>query len=205
MAREKIFLSAASGQFKACRDELRSDLNAVGAEVVVQEDFTQHPGTLLEKLEQCIAGCHRVIALVGDAYGSEPPGGALSPETPARSYTQWEYYFARGERLDGTTAAPKRLHVYFAAPDYLKVHPVKQSATDAKKQAAFIDAIRTSNKDRGSFASIDQLARLVLRDGIRLPEAHRYLRHNLPYPSLGGLFKGRDQIIDRIGETLDKG
>jgi hypothetical protein len=31
----KIFLSAVSGQFKACRDALRSDLSAVGAEVVV--------------------------------------------------------------------------------------------------------------------------------------------------------------------------
>jgi hypothetical protein len=32
----KIFLSAVSGQFKACRDQLASDLRAVGAEVVVQ-------------------------------------------------------------------------------------------------------------------------------------------------------------------------
>jgi hypothetical protein len=36
----KIFLSAVSGQFKACRDVLRSDLSAVGAKVVVQEDFS---------------------------------------------------------------------------------------------------------------------------------------------------------------------
>jgi hypothetical protein len=37
----KIFLSAVSDQFKACRDALRSDLSAVVAEVVVQEDFQQ--------------------------------------------------------------------------------------------------------------------------------------------------------------------
>jgi NB-ARC domain/Domain of unknown function (DUF4062) len=67
----KIFLSAVSGQFKACRDALRSDLSAVGAEVVVQEDFQQHGASLLEKLERYIASCDRIIALVGDAYGFE--------------------------------------------------------------------------------------------------------------------------------------
>ncbi len=54
MPKEKIFLSAVTGQFKACRDALRSDSSAVGADVVVQEDLTQHSGSLLEKLE----GCH---------------------------------------------------------------------------------------------------------------------------------------------------
>ena len=62
----KIFLSAVSGQFKACRDALRSDLIAVGAEVVVQEDFQLHGASLLEKLERYIGSCDRIIALVGD-------------------------------------------------------------------------------------------------------------------------------------------
>src|SRR5208283_5245445 len=59
----KIFLSAVSGQFKACRDALRSDLSAVGAEVVVQEDFQQHGASLLEKLERYIGSCDRIIAV----------------------------------------------------------------------------------------------------------------------------------------------
>jgi hypothetical protein len=29
---------------------------------------------------------------------------------PPRSYTQWEYFFAVGERLDGTRTAPKGAH-----------------------------------------------------------------------------------------------
>ena len=45
--KEKIFLSAVTAQFKECRDVLRSDLAAVGADVVVQEDFQPHGGTLL--------------------------------------------------------------------------------------------------------------------------------------------------------------
>ncbi len=93
----RIFISGVSGQFKACRDQVASDLRAVGAEVAVQEDFQQHGRTLLEKLEEYVAGCDRVIALVGDAYGWEPEPAALTLGTPRRSYTQWEYFFAQGE------------------------------------------------------------------------------------------------------------
>ena len=82
----KIFLSAVSGQFKACRDALRSDLSAVGAEVVVQEDFQQHGASLLEKLERYIGSCDRIIALVGDAYGFEPEETA---RPTGQSSTTW--------------------------------------------------------------------------------------------------------------------
>src|SRR6266481_8594603 len=79
----KIFLSAVSGQFKACRDALRSDLSAIGAEVVVQEDFQQHGASLLEKLERYIGSCDRIIALVGDAYGFEPVDRCARPDNRA--------------------------------------------------------------------------------------------------------------------------
>jgi Domain of unknown function (DUF4062) len=85
----KIFLSAVSGQLKACRDALRSDLSAVGAEVVVQEDFQQHGASLLKKLERYIASCDRIIALVGDAYGYEPEETARPAGQPRRSYTHF--------------------------------------------------------------------------------------------------------------------
>src|SRR4051794_480257 len=92
----KIFLSAVSGQFAKCRNSLASDLRAMGAEVVVQEDFQQHGRTLLEKLEAYMAGGDRVIARVGAAYGYEPPEEARPAGRPRRSFTQWEYAFARG-------------------------------------------------------------------------------------------------------------
>jgi hypothetical protein len=49
-------------------EKLKIFLSTVGAEVVVQEDFRRYGGTLLEKLEQYIASCDRVNALVGSAY-----------------------------------------------------------------------------------------------------------------------------------------
>jgi hypothetical protein len=179
----KIFLSAVSGQFKTCRDQLASDLRAVGAEVVVQEDFQQHGRTLLEKLEHYIAGCDRVIALVGDTYGWEPEPAALPGGTPRRSYTQWEYFFAQGERLDGGRETAKDLFVYLASANFVTSNPVGQTEEASKLQQQFLEEIRRSGKDRNSFGSLDELCRLVLRDGFRLRERQRPPQ-NLPYPSL---------------------
>ena len=195
MPNNKIFLSAVSAQFRACREALRSDLAAVGAEVVVQEDFRQHGGTLLQKLEDYITSCDRVIALVGTAYGWAPEPAALPAGAPVRSYTQWEYHFAMGERLDGSRAPAKPVYLYLASPGFLARHPAEQSVAEAQQQQGFIDAILAGGKDRNAFDSIDQLGRLVLRDGFSLGEARRYFLQNLPYDSLGSLLKGREEVI----------
>jgi len=139
----KNFLSAVTGQFKACRDALRSDLAAVGADVVVQKGSQQHGGTLLQKLEEYIASCDRVIALVDNAYGWQPEPAALSDNAQTRSYTQWEYYFARGERLDGTQAIAKPIYLYLASPSYLEQNPVEQADAEARQQKDFVDEMRS--------------------------------------------------------------
>ncbi|MCB1933820.1 MAG: DUF4062 domain-containing protein [Candidatus Accumulibacter sp.] len=172
----KIFLSAVSSQFKDCREKLRSDLSAVGADVVVQEDFQQGPGSLLEKLEQYIAGCDRVIALVGDVYGYEPEESARSLGTARRSYSQWEVFFAQGERLVGPPQPEKALYVYFAAPKFLTGNAVDQRVEVATLQSDFASALRRSGKDWGSFKSLDGLRALVLRDGFRLDDRDPQLR-----------------------------
>ena len=109
----KIFLSAVSTQFKPCRDALASDLRAINCEVRVQEDFQQGPRTLIEKLGEYVAQCDRVIALVGDAYGSEASGTAVPLVAPLRSYTQWEYFFCSsyGLRAIANTLADDRTYI----------------------------------------------------------------------------------------------
>jgi Domain of unknown function (DUF4062) len=168
----RIFLSAVSGQFKQARDALASDLRAVGAEVVVQEDFQQHGHTLLEKLEQYIATCDRVIALVGDGYGWEPDPVMVSG-LPRRSYSQWEYFFAQGERLFGQQQRPIDTYVYFASPEFLATHHILQESDAAERQRAFVRQLRQSGKDWNEFSSTNELRALVLRDGFRLPSENR--------------------------------
>jgi tetratricopeptide (TPR) repeat protein len=204
MAALKIFLSGVSGQFQECRRALASDLRAVGHEVTVQEDFQQHGHTLLEKLQQYIAGCDRVIALVGDAYGFEPDPAGLAAGTPRRSYAQWEYFFATGERLDGSRQPRKDLFVYFASPDYLRDNPVRQTPEAARLQQDFRALVRQSGKDHSPFGSLHELRALALRDGFSVPE-RRPQPVNLPYKTLGTLFKGRDQFLEDLGARLRAG
>src|SRR4029077_8249680 len=155
-------------QFKACREALRSDLSAVGAKVVVQEDFQQHGASLLEKLERYIASCNRIIALVGDAYGFEPEETVRPAAQPRRSYTQWEYFFAMGERLDGSRQPPKDIFLYVGSPEFLAMHPVSQADDAAQLQREFIKELYRSGKDRNQFGLLHELRALVLRDGFRL-------------------------------------
>jgi len=199
----KIFLSAVSGQFMACRDVLRSDLSAVGAEVVVQEDFQQHGASLLEKLERYIASCDRIIALVGDAYGFEPEETARPAGQPRRSYTQWEYYFAMGERLDGSRQPSKDIFLYIGSPEFLAMHPVSQAEDAAQLQQEFIKELVRSGKDRNQFGLLHELRALVLRDGFRLKTRAPQPR-NLPYTSLGRLFKGREHILPELQGRLQQ-
>lgn len=161
----KVFLSAASTEFKACREALRSDLAAVGCEVRVQEDFQTGPRSLIERLEEYVAACDRVVALVGAAYGSEAKGQVVPVRVPARSYTQWEYFLAMGERLDGRSVVAKDLFVYLASDAFKRAHPVQQPDELADRQRQFIRDIRASGKHWAPFDTVDQLRAQVLRDG----------------------------------------
>src|SRR5271165_1352062 len=106
----KIFLSTVSDEFRAYRDQLRSDLTRHNVEVKVQEDFKDLGGDTLDKLDVYIAHCDAVVHLAGDMTGSAPGEhalGALRSKYPdladklpplgealrngsGVSYTQWE-------------------------------------------------------------------------------------------------------------------
>ena len=109
-----------------------------------------------------------MIALIGSAYGWEPPAGAV-PGRPRRSYSQWEYAFATGERLDGTRQPAKDVNVYVAAPGFLAAQPVDQPSDVTDLQAVFVAGVVSSGKDFTPFGSCDALQIAVLRDVQRLP------------------------------------
>ncbi len=194
----KVFISAVSAQFKDCRNALASDLRAIGCEVKVQEDFQGSPATLIGLIEAYVAQCDRVIAIVGDAYGTEANTAGAASAPPRRSYTQWEYYLALGERVNGPSAPPKEMYLYFASEEYLRDHPAAQPAEYARRQQAFCQEVKDSGKYRGEFDTAHQLCRLVLRDGWQMRERPAKPR-NLPEP-LGSIFKGREDYLRNIRE-----
>ena len=200
----KVFLSAVSGQFKSCRDALASDLRAIGCEVKVQEDFQQGGGSLIAQIESYVAQCNRVIAIVGDAYGADASSDAIPPGKPQRSYTQWVYFFAIGERLRGSSATAKDVYVYFASESYLDQHRVIHSENEKHRQQSFVEFIKKSGKHRGNFDNLDQLCRRVLRDGWQL-----FGRPNIPRPplqlpnrALAGKLFGRAALLKQLVERL---
>ena len=68
----KIFLSTVSNEFRAYRDQLRTDLTRHNVEVKVQEDFKDLGGDTLDKLDVYIAHCDAVVHLVGGMTGADP-------------------------------------------------------------------------------------------------------------------------------------
>src|SRR5262249_53923410 len=150
--------------------------------------------TLIEQLEQYVAQCDRVIALVGDAYGFEASGVAVPAVDPPRSYTQWEYFFALGHRLDGTRVPRKDIYLYLASQKFLDEHPVGQQVEHALRQRRFQEEIEASGEHWNEFDSLDQLCRTVLRDGWQMLERPHKQIH-LPYDSIGSLFKGREAFL----------
>jgi tetratricopeptide (TPR) repeat protein len=109
-----VFLSTVSEEFRAYRDQLRSDLTRHNVEVKVQEDFKALGGDTLDKLDFYIAHCDAVVHLVGEMTGSAPGereqqallrkypdlSTSLPPLDDALrrgaqiSYTQWEAWLA---------------------------------------------------------------------------------------------------------------
>src|SRR3954447_20218400 len=68
----RIFLSTVSDEFRAYRDQLRSDLTRHNVEVKVQEDFKDSGTGTLDNLDRYIASCDAVVHLVGDMTGAAP-------------------------------------------------------------------------------------------------------------------------------------
>ncbi len=206
--RRKIFLSTASKEFRTVRGLLAHHLGAVRGEpfeIAVQEDFQQGGHTLLDKLADYLRECDTIIHLVGDAAGSSPGGehratffahlGAPVPPAPHdHSYTQWEYHLAR--RFGKTCL------VYVADPATPRdcLLPVDQPDADRVLQQRHKDHILTSGEHYKTFASPLGLVREVFYDLGVNPETIKV--NNLPYKTLGTLFKGRAEFLAQLRETL---
>jgi tetratricopeptide (TPR) repeat protein len=208
--RLRIFISAVTSEFGEARDALAADLRARDHEVTIQSDFQQNPDseTLLGALAKYIRDCNAVICIVGKRAGACPPPRAaeefskiLPADLKEASYTQWEFFFARHFK--------RRPYVYTARDDYTPDQSLPPGDRTVL-QDAFRDHLKAENVHYWPFSNIDQLARAALKD---LPEiaAKPVVPTRptgkpivLPYPSIGDLFKGRDEFIQRLHESLSQ-
>ncbi len=176
----KIFLSTVSDEFRAYRDQLRSDLTRHNVEVKVQEDFKDLGGDTLDKLDVYIAHCDAVVHLVGDMTGSAPgehalralrakypdladklpPLGEALKNGSGVSYTQWEAWLAlyHGKLLFIAKAA-----------DSAERGP-KYTPTDASRAAQATHLARLK--------AMEPLSRLHLHQPRQSRQAHIVFRHS---------------------------
>lgn len=202
----KVFISAVSGEFESARNAVGADLRARDCAVTIQSDFKQGPDsvTLLKSLYDYIRDCSAVVCLIGKRTGAYPPLVAterfkdlLPPGMTEASYTQWEYLFARHFK--------RRTYVYVANDDWT---PDKPGAPD-NKQTAFVQYLKDEGTHRTPFSTIDQLGRAVLKEEFSSetaqsswPPRQQAKPIVLPYPSLGHLFKGREDFMEKLDARL---
>lgn len=198
----RVFVSSVTSEFGEPRSAVASDLRSRGLFVKVEDDFRQEDGadTMLRKLHNYIRDCSAVVCIIGDRSGSCPtPAEAepfihLLPQGITRaSYTQWEFFLARHYH--------RRLSIY-VAKDYKPTRPAPDT-DDPELQRDFLRTIVASGIDRESFSTDDELRRKLLRQDWANSKRPRPIV--LPYPSIGNLFKGRDDFLRGLSESLERG
>ncbi|MEJ8852510.1 tetratricopeptide repeat protein [Variovorax rhizosphaerae] len=222
MARVQIFLSAVSAEFRSYRNTLRRDLTRPNVSVAVQEDFVATGTETLDLLDDYIRQCDAVVHLVGDMTGAlaqapslsvmsrrypdlgeklPPLGPFLRPGAPSLPYTQWEAWLGlyHGKR------------VIICAPEHGAHRDERYEFVPEQRDAQQAHLRRLAEVERYPgihFANPDRLAVEALRSGVfdvlvAAGLARRVV--HLPYPSLGGLFKGREAMLDQLRTSLASG
>ena len=221
MAHVRIFLSTVSGEFRSYRDRLAEKLKRPNLSVHVQEDFIAAGTETLDKLDDYIRECEAVVHLVGDMTGAmaspsavaaikerypdlairfPPLAETLSTGAPAISYTQWEAFLALYHRkvliiVTPAAGAPRD-------PTYRKID------AETAAQQAHLQRLKSCHRyPEISFANADDLIIEVLRSKLQdilrqVEPASTRKPNSLPYASLGPLFKGRGEPMERLRQAF---
>jgi tetratricopeptide (TPR) repeat protein len=215
----RVFVSAVSSELKSFRGEIARVLRTAAIDVEDQEHFHQGPGTLLEKLNDYISKCDAVLFLVGDRAGEFPKGAppealgdvgvfndyCAATEQTRASYTQWEYLLAKHHG--------KPHYVFFTAKGFIPDGKDTQPDPDDASQAAFRQWLKQTDKQWDELVTREKLVERTLvallgNRSLHLPNAERLREFlprpkNLPFTTLGSLFKGRENIMRDLRASLE--
>ncbi|HSA85636.1 MAG TPA: tetratricopeptide repeat protein, partial [Nitrospira sp.] len=135
-----------------------------------------------------------------------PAGGELPAGVPERSWTQWEFWLAWSEQ---PWSPPRRekVDVFFPSDLNERVEKARGAAAgNAARlraldlQKVHIESVKKLGKHYESFKDTDDLIKKCLT--LDLPAIERTKPSNLPYGTLGVLFKCRDTKLEELHRQL---
>jgi hypothetical protein len=205
----RVFISRTTAGLKGLAERVAEVLRQRGIEPIIQTGFypSTHDvkGMLAEHLQQCDA----VICLIGTAYGSgphdpitkaeQPVHGLKDPRTKDRlfSYTQLELLIARD--------LGRTIYTFLIEGDALPAAFAPEPPELAQRQQTFITEFAKDGQNTyGTFSQWDQPADPArgLKQAIEAIQFEITVLAgkptNLPYTSLGTLFKGRDEFLAKL-------
>lgn len=209
----RVFISRTTSGLQSLAQKAGDLLRERGIEVIIEEGFypSTHDirGMLVDHLQQCDA----VICLIGSAYGTgphdpitkaeQPIHGLKDPRTKDRlfSYSQLELLIARD--------LGRPIYTFIIEGNELPTAFPPEPPELAQRQQTFITEFAKDTRNTyGTFSQWDQPADPArgLKQVIETIKFEVTLLAgkpaNLPYTSLGTLFKGRDEFLLDIRQHL---
>jgi len=182
-----LFVSATSRGLKPLRLAVSEQLKTKKYDVVVQEEFAGSYLQIKDMIRGEIAPCDAVVLLVGPAYGFEPTEW---PEGLRRcSYTQLEHELAVELGIP--------IYRYLVSEKF----PLEQFAPEPtehqQRQRDYVGRLKADDHIWYLFDTQEQL--LATLEKTRF---HKLVRPNLPFESIGTLFKGREDDLARVRRSL---
>jgi hypothetical protein len=195
-ARKEVFISATSADLGSYRQVAKEAVLTLGAHPIEERNFPTDYRALQDLLARRLDPCDAIIHLVGFYYGGEPNA---PPDTPRRSWTQWEYYRA-------TLGTPSKPVYRFLARENCNFDA--QLTEDAEKQRLQREH-REHLKTPGGpiyyeFSTPEELRVLILSIN-ELRELVRPRHVRIPFLAMREKFTGRRQFLETLQQDLTTG
>ncbi len=209
----RVFISRTTAGLAAVAEEIKTILETRiehPCDIIIQSGFVPDWRTVPQMLQQRLGESDAVIALIGPAHGGEPDyaPAKISDNIPADrkfSYTQWEYLVARELKRPIFTflvSGPGIVAPYVENDADGKPLPPAEAAQRAERQQQFIADFPMQQRElRHTYTDRALLLDHIAKLDIPLT-AHAGKPSNIPYTSLGTLFKGRDTFLAELRQHL---
>jgi tetratricopeptide (TPR) repeat protein len=190
----RIFISAVSKELQSYRKLVSESLRKRGYIPVDQEISNLTDQEIVHLLKDKLAPCDAVVCLIGQRYGAEP--SKPLDGFPRRSFTQLEYIFARAM----TEPRPRHISLFLTTDQTPSDHPNDEPDELRELQRTYRAEV-TRDRNWRAFNDAKELRAEIAELRFPWEQSAEHKPCNLP-PSIGTLFKGRDEFLAELRAKL---